>query len=464
MWLALDANTVNNREKLMQPGYLSEEDVEDLQGLRVAIKVYRPKNALDIEGEQQFRDEFKIVFNCHHANLIHPTFFSIYKEIPYLVLPYCEQGSSEMLIGNMTESKELWKFIGDVSAGLAYLHANVPPIIHQDIKPGNVLIDDNRNYAITDFGISAKFGKGEHLYYYDDEHSGTLAYMAPERFHEEVEPMPQSDIWAFGATLCEIITGQVPFGEEGGQAQTEATPMPKIPGIPPDVQRLINDCLNFNPEKRPTAKQIMEAARQRQYPVKSKAVLVGILAFLAVAVIGVLTFFLLTKKATDIEYVQAEQIPPEEVYAAALARLESENPDTMKLGLEKMDSLSGTNYIPALYQMAFTYGWYSDAESVKRKKMLGIDLDESYLPKAFSYSNTAVGYFSRIMELNDSAYADVNANAAYRLACYYVMPNDIFKANFDKGKSLLLRARDWATLAKNEDLLEKINRGLATFE
>lgn len=464
VWLALDANTVNNRERLFQPEPLTDEDVEELQGLRVAIKIYRPKNALDVEGEQQFRDEFKIVFNCHHANLIHPTYFSIYQETPYLVLPYCEQGSAAMLIGNLTDMNELWKFIGDVASGLAYLHACTPPIIHQDIKPGNVLIDDNRNYAITDFGISAKFGKNQHLYYYDDEHSGTLAYMAPERFTEDIEPMPESDVWAFGATLFEVLTGQVPFGEEGGQVQTDETPIPKIAGVPADVQRLIQTCLQKDPSKRPTAKQIMEAAKARQYPVKSKGVLYGILAFVCLVVIGALAYLFIMQKQTNPELPQVAQIPPEEIYEKALGLMNSDNPDSLKLGLAQMDSLSGINYIPAIYQMAFTYGWYSDSLSVKRKKLLGIEMEENYLPKADFYSNKAVGYFTRIMELNDSSYANINANATYRLACYYVMPNNNYKPNYDKGKKILLRARSWATLAKDEDLLMKINSGLDTFE
>ena len=419
VWLALDANTVNDREKLLQPEPLTDEDVEDLQGLRVAIKIYRPKNALDIEGEQQFRDEFKIVFNCHHVNLIHPTYFSIYQE--------------------------------------------TPPIIHQDIKPGNVLIDDNHNYAITDFGISAKFGKDQHLYYYDDEHSGTLAYMAPERFLEGIDPMPQSDIWAFGATLCEILTGQVPFGESGGHAQKdETTPMPKLSGVPADVVRLIHACLHKDPDKRPTAKQIMDAAKARQYPVKSRVPLYSALAVLAIALIGGLIYFTSIRNSQAVDL--PPQISPEEVYEKALARINSDNLDSLKLGLEQMDSLSGTNYIPAIYEMAFTYGWYSDPVSVKRKEMLGIEMNEDCLPKRDLYSNKAVGYFTRIMELNDSSYASINANATYRLACYYVMPNNIYQPNYDKGKRILLIARDWATLARDEELLQKINRGLATFE
>lgn len=84
VWLALDTNTIDEV-------YDSEQDrlteVEDT-GITVAIKIYRPKNALDF-GEQQFRKEFKIVFNCHHSNLVQPINFSIYEGIPYLVLPYC---------------------------------------------------------------------------------------------------------------------------------------------------------------------------------------------------------------------------------------------------------------------------------------------------------------------------------------------------------------------------------------
>jgi hypothetical protein len=193
-------------------------------------------------------------------------------------------------------------------------------------------------------------------------------------------------------------------------------------------------------------------------------VLYGILAFLALAIIGGLVYMSILQKRSNMELQQVPQIPPEEIYEMALGRMDSDNPDSLKLGLAQMDSLSGTNYIPAIYQMAFTYGWYSDPVSVKRKELLGIEMNDDCLPKADLYSNKAVGYFTRIMELNDSAFASINANATYRLACYYVMPNSIYQPNYDKGKRILLKARDWAMLAKDDDLLQKINRGLDTFE
>lgn len=459
VWLALDMNTVTENVQVTEIVKLHDDEVEKL-GLIVAIKIYRPQNALDIEGEQRFRDEYMIVFNCHHTNLIHPTHFSIFQETPYLVLPYCKLGSSELLIGNKLENESVWKYIFDVSSGLAYLHALTPPIIHQDIKPANILLDDTLHYAITDFGISSQKG-GVHGFYYDEENSGTLAYMAPERFMEGTEPIPQSDIWAFGATLCEILTGKVPFGEEGGKSQMEGnTPMPSIPGVSADIQRIIHACLAKEPGDRPSAEQIMKAAERRQYPIKSKKYIYVALAIVSVIIIGCSAYFL-SQQHRDVPLVY--QPSAQEQYDLALRLISMNNRDSLNAGIELMDSLSNNNYIPAIYQMAFTYGWYSDSASVKRKEMLGITMDDCYLPTSDRYSNKAVALFTRIMELNDSSYADINAKATYRLACYYVMPNNIYKPNFEKGKRFLLRSKEWALMAGDNDLLEKIEKGLASF-
>ena len=140
------------------------------------------------------------------------------------------------------------------------------------------------------------------------------------------------------------------------------------------------------------------------------------------------------------------------------------NIDSLQAGLVIMDSLSSTNFIPAIYQMAFTYGWYSDSISVNRKRLLGISMDEKFLPVSDMYSNKAVALFTQIMELNDSSYADINANAIYRLACYYVMPNNIYIPNYEKGKNYLLRSKEWALLSGDKKLLERIEKGLASLE
>ena len=473
VWLALDLNTVKDPDSVKDLKGLTDDQIEEL-GLIVAIKVYRPQNALDIEGEQRFREEYMIVFNCHHTNLIHPTHFSIFHEVPYLVLPYCKKGSAERHIGKLEDDEAKWKFVGDVAGGLAYLHALEPPIIHQDIKPGNVLIDDSMNYSITDFGISAKSGgTSDRDTFEEEERSGTMAYMSPERYREDAEPSPAGDVWALGAMFYEMLTGSVPFGEQGGWTQVEdPTAMPQMPAdIPVDMQRLITACLDPDPDKRPTAEYLSRAAAAHQYPLKPKktGLIIG-LSVLAALLIGIAATWFLRSPEVEVQVVteEAEQRPAEEVFAEAQHLLSIEDADSLKTGIAMMDSLSSINYVPALYELAHTYGWYSDSTSVARKKLLNIDIFESgksqFMPKADSWSQKAVAMFTTILEQNDTTYADKNAEAAYRLACYYVMDNDIFKANYTKGKDFLLTARKWAVMAEDNQLIQRIDAGLATFE
>lgn len=283
VWLAIDINTI-------------DETNDESKATKVAIKIYRPKNIIDVEGEYQFRKEFKKVFNCHHENIIQPTYFSIYEEMPYLVLPYCPSGSSEMLIGQFQTDKDLWKYIYEVASGLAYLHEHTPQIIHQDIKPANVLIDDNGNYAITDFGISAEMGGAD--VESEDESGGTFAYMAPERFIEDTPPMPESDIWAFGATLYELITGDVPFGNDGGSRQQKKTYIPAIKqNVPEAVKKLIYDCLAYDAKDRPTARSIVEAVMKKRYSRNKKTIVIAVISIIVIAV-GV-TFFLTNRHAQN---------------------------------------------------------------------------------------------------------------------------------------------------------------------
>lgn len=454
VWLAIDQNTID------EPLDDDERKDSGKGGIQVAIKIYRPKNALDIEGERKFREEYKIVYNCHHANLLQPTNFSIFKETPYLVLPFCQKGSSELMIGKELSEEELWKYVHDVASGLAYLHSNTPPIIHQDIKPANVLIDENNNYAITDFGISAQSG-GKHEYYGDDN-SGTFAYMAPERFVEDPEPMAASDIWAFGATLYELITGHAPFGDEGGSVQPDGPVSLAYPskGVPSSVKKMIAVCLNKDPDKRPTAKIIEESARQRNFP-PSKTSLWKIFSFVfIVALAVVVTFFFIGKKDEIIQ----NQTTPEEAFNANKHLLESENADSLRLGLARMDSLADANYIPAMYQIAYTYGWYSDSASISRKKILGIktrkEKDYKNLPCDSKYNDKAISLFDRIILSDNPKFPRETADAMYRKAGYTLQY--LNKEAEKRAKALLQKSKG---LADNDSiLLYRINESLKTFE
>ncbi|MCM1439387.1 MAG: serine/threonine protein kinase [Roseburia sp.] len=285
VWLAIDVNTI-------------DETNDESRATKVVIKIYRPKNLIDIEGEYQFRSEFKKVFSCHHENIIQPTYFNIYEEMPYLVLPYCPSGSSEMLIGQFEKKDDIWKYIYEVSSGLAYLHEHTPQIIHQDIKPANVLIDDNGNYAITDFGISAEMGGTDMES--EDESGGTFAYMAPERFIEGTPPMPESDIWALGATLYELITGDAPFGNDGGSNQKKGTVIPPIKqNIPDPIKGLIYSCLAYTPKDRPTARSIVDTVLKKRYSRSKKTIV--LISVIGIIIVAGITAFMTSRNKTSPE-------------------------------------------------------------------------------------------------------------------------------------------------------------------
>jgi hypothetical protein len=431
VWLALDARTIKKKEDLEEAPYLEESYLSSV-GLLVAIKIYRPKNALDIEGREKFTNEYMIVFNCHHSNLIHPTEFSIYNDIPYLVLPYCQKGSSELLVGSMTSNEDIWKYILDVASGLAYLHRSNPPIIHQDIKPANVLIDDYGNYAITDFGISEKH-KMDDSDDGDEERSGTSAYMSPERFDPDFEASKESDVWAFGATLYELIAGKVPFGEDGGSAQPDGDVFLEFPkSISSGIQKVVCACLNKDPKRRPTAEMLAKAAQSKKYPVGK---IDGGKLLLAVAIfviaIGIVSFFVFLPEEKIIEksvVVEAEKqgASLETSYGEAVLLMNSQNVDTLKLGLAKLEEVAAQNYIPALYELALTYGWDDKERSVKRKKLLGIKLgnskvpiDGQYLPVSDEYNDKAIKCFTQIVETLNPAYTEKNMQSALHLGNYY---------------------------------------------
>ncbi len=456
VWLALDANTIDEVYDEAEDDVVRQEE----SGIQVAIKIYRPKNAMDI-GEQRFRDEFKIVFNCHHTNLVQPINFSIYEGIPYLVLPFCANGSSEKLQGKVHDADELWRYISDVSAGLNYLHSVNPTIVHHDIKPANILIDDGGNFVITDFGISSHSGNNRDGY--EDSQSGTMAYMAPERFGEDYESSPESDIWSFGATVYELITGEVPFGENGGgtQAENNAEP-PKIEeNVPKYIKRLVYDCLSLEPAKRPSAQTIYRAAQSRKYPLwstRKKAIVSGGVC----AVLAALVFCLIP---TEEKKPSPKPISIEERYSQALSMLDSKEKTTMERGLALLDSLSSKGYVPATYELAHTYGWYSDSVSLMRKSVLGIEVYpdntvDKYLPKSYTINNRAIGLLARIEEANDSSYTCINAEALYRLACYYFNTDKVVSQNTRRAEKLLKKAYAWAELCDDRVLMDKIANGL----
>ena len=228
-----------------------------LADIDVAIKFY---GTLDQKGIEEFRNEFKIAYRLHHPNLLNISHFDVFENCPFLVMPYCENGSVSQRIGQMPEA-EIWKFILDVSCGLAFLHNQNPAIVHQDIKPDNILITSDGRYVISDFGISRSFRtQMSRTNNHQVNSSGTLAYMGPERFSEKPMVVLASDICAFGMTLYEVVTGSILWEGMGGCVQLNGARIPTITGTTPELARLVSACLSAETWNRPTAQQIYDYA------------------------------------------------------------------------------------------------------------------------------------------------------------------------------------------------------------
>lgn len=250
-------------KQLGEGGFSEVWLVEDTSAqINQVLKVFHPSAQLDENGVELFRNEFALVYNLNHPNLLKYTFFGVCVGYPYLVMPYYNSGSAEDLLGNCSERKA-WQFLHDVASGLACLHEHQPPIIHQDIKPANVLID-NGNFIITDFGISSNV---RHILGLSAEGrstvQGTRPYMPPEKFQANPMPLVAGDIWALGASLYEMLTGSLPFGGKGGEAQLEGEEIPAIQGRYSDeLKGIIQQCMAPNPGDRPDAADLANFAQE----------------------------------------------------------------------------------------------------------------------------------------------------------------------------------------------------------
>ena len=230
-------------------------------GVQVAVKVYAPGAGLDENGIKIFTQEFAVVFDMNHTNLLRPTHYDIFDQQPYLIMPYIKNGSAFKYLteGQNIPEDECWKMLHDVAAGLAYLHEKTPPLIHQDIKPDNIMIDDEGHYLITDFGISARVRSTIRGAQAAEQSGGTLAYMGPERFSSKPKPIMASDVWSLGAMMYELMTGTPPFGNHGGMLQKNGADIPIIEeDYSQELKDIVYACLAKETWDRPSAKKIEE--------------------------------------------------------------------------------------------------------------------------------------------------------------------------------------------------------------
>lgn len=242
----------------------------------VALKIY---TNLDDDGINDLSDEYTRMQNLNHTNILKADHFDRWGNIPYLVMKYCGGGALNKKIGQL-DAAELMHVIKDITEGLKYLHQN--KIVHQDIKPANILIDEQNgvvNYVLSDFGISTKtktkLSHSVNIKNKDKDTSMTEDYAPPEKFskiREERKPDRKGDIFSLGISLYELATGGLPFDDmpTGRQLLYGDVELDFAEIQDEKLKRIIQWCMQPNKEERPTAEQLLKTVASNELPDEKK--------------------------------------------------------------------------------------------------------------------------------------------------------------------------------------------------
>lgn len=235
---------------------------EMTEGTVVAVKIYAPEKGLDEYGLKQFRREYSLTQPLNHPHLLKASYFDIADGSPFLVMPYCSKGSvgNKLMEHHVLGEQEIAQIVAQVGDGLSYLHSK--DIVHQDIKPDNILIDNDNDYLLTDFGISSRMRSTLRK---ATTTSGalTVAYAPPERFDQNPQNTAAGDVFSMGVMLYELCEGDVPWMGSGGVSLLSGSKPPLISDkFTPELAKLIQACLALRMQDRPTAAQLATSAKQ----------------------------------------------------------------------------------------------------------------------------------------------------------------------------------------------------------
>jgi eukaryotic-like serine/threonine-protein kinase len=261
------------RPPLQVPGYRAERflgagaygqvwvAIDSNTGRRVAIKFYLHRGGLDWNILTREVERLALLFADRYVvQLIEVGWDS---DPPYFVMEYLDHGSlADRLKDGPVPVQEAIDLFRDVAVGLVHSHGK--GILHCDLKPANVLLDQDGRPRLADFGQSR-------LSHEQTPSLGTLFYMAPEQADLQAVPDARWDVYALGALLYAMLTGEPPYRNDQAiadiqQSETldeqltryrrwiEQSPRPKghrrLHGVDRALSDIIHRCLSIDPHKR----------------------------------------------------------------------------------------------------------------------------------------------------------------------------------------------------------------------
>lgn len=219
---------------------------EDLRlpGKQWAVKEMLCPESLPYGARESFEREVRILAGLRHRNL--PMIVDYFHEDgnEYLVMEYVEGRTlhEELATRGRADEVQALRWGLEIARLLDYLHTREPPVIFRDLKPENIIVQENRSLKLIDFGLARHFveGKGR-----DTHASGSIGYAPPEQWDESGQTDARSDVYALGATLFYILTGQAPSPVYGTNQLSKHRE-----DLDPEFEQLVQRCLEVDADKR----------------------------------------------------------------------------------------------------------------------------------------------------------------------------------------------------------------------
>ncbi|KAM0911984.1 hypothetical protein ACQ4PT_013097 [Festuca glaucescens] len=186
-------------------GFGATYRAEVAPGILVAIK------RLSIgkqHGAKQFQTEVETLGRCRHPNLVTLIGFHISDQETFLIYNYLPGGNLERFIQERTKMQISWRMLHkialDIAQALAFMHDECSPrILHRDVKPSNILLDDDFNAYLSDFGLAKLLRNSET--HATTNVAGTFGYVAPE-YAMTCRVSDKADVYSYGVVLLELIS------------------------------------------------------------------------------------------------------------------------------------------------------------------------------------------------------------------------------------------------------------------
>lgn len=220
----------------------------------VAIKVIKPDLAAIGDLAERFQREAKTIASLQNPHILKLFDYGQHEDILYFVMELISGGSlADLLRGGALPPERIATLLDQITDALDYAHSR--GVIHRDLKPQNILLDERGNAHLTDFGIAKLLGQAAPITQ-TGLAVGTPAYMSPEQWQGKALDV-RADIYALGIMLFEMLTGKLPFNGDTPYSMMhyhiyEAPPSVQQirPDLPPPVEQVVSKALAKNSDER----------------------------------------------------------------------------------------------------------------------------------------------------------------------------------------------------------------------